>query len=52
MSPNWQKTPKPPMRHVAKPGEAGRSVVTSLLIYKKILEKIYQKKKIKQFLTF
>ena len=27
--PKWQKTPKPPMRHVAKPGEAGRSVVTS-----------------------
>ena len=26
-----KKSPKPPMRHVAKPGEAGRSVVTSLL---------------------
>ena len=25
---NGKKTPKPPMRHVAKPGEAGRSVAT------------------------
>ena len=24
-----KKSPKPPQRHVAKPGEAGRSVVTS-----------------------
>ena len=28
-SPKWQKMPKPPRRHVAKPGEAGRSIVTS-----------------------
>ena len=30
--PKWQKTPKPTMRHVAKPGEAGRSVVTSTIL--------------------
>ena len=31
-SPKWQKTPIGPRRHVAKPGEAGRSVVTSDII--------------------
>ena len=31
-TPKWQKPPKPPQRHVAKPGEAGRSVVTSIFI--------------------
>ena len=29
--PKWQKTPKPPKRHVAKPGEARQSVVTSII---------------------
>ena len=34
----WQKTAKPPMRHVAKPGEAGRSVVTiTIFIFRFIL---------------
>ena len=28
-SPKWHRMPKPPMRHVAKAGEAGRSIVTS-----------------------
>ena len=32
-SPKWQKTPKSPRRHVAKPGEGGRSVVTSTIMY-------------------
>ena len=30
---NCQKKPKPPQRHVAKPGEAGRSVASSSYIF-------------------
>ena len=38
-SPKWQKTPKPPMRHVAKPDEAGRSVVTIHYIFESLFLK-------------